>query len=70
MARPFFLSFMKKLEADPTLSMNKNSVFKLPDSDLIVTDCSQYETKESHKASTDRMRKVKVLRDEFDDEFN
>lgn len=71
MARPYFLNFMKKLENDPTIQLNKNSVFKIPSGDRIVTDCSQYQRTETVPADeVEKMRKVKVIQDEFDgDEF-
>ncbi len=46
MARPFFIDFMKRLEADPKIGLNPNATFVKPVGDLIETDCSKYEAKE------------------------
>ena len=72
MARPYFFNLMKKLEQDPTIQLNKNSVFKIPSGDRIVTDCSQYQRQDvSHKEAVDEMKKIRVIQDEHDgDEFD
>ena len=43
MARPFFVNFLSKLEADNRLNFGKNSVFMKPEEELIEMDCSKYE---------------------------
>ena len=70
MARPYFFNLMKKLESDPTINMNQNAYFQKREGDQIVTDCSLYEQRTFPKDSMDRLRKVKEVRDEFDDEFD
>lgn len=45
MARPYFLDFMKRLEADKKLGFNTSASFKRPEGDLgIELDCSTYES--------------------------
>jgi len=70
MARPYFLNLMRRLESDPKINLNKNSVFKQTEGDRIVTDCSLYEQKTFPKDSMDKLRKVKEILDQFDDEFD
>lgn len=43
MARPFFVKFLSKLEADNRLNFGKNSVFMKPEDEFIEMDCSKYE---------------------------
>lgn len=57
MARPFFLNFMKKIEADPSVAFDKSAKFFLQENVGIVTDCDQYENVE----------KPKTLGNEFDE---
>lgn len=60
MARPFFESFLQKLESDPTVNYNANSRFAVPSGELIVTDCGEYD-KITQKSSSSG--------DDFDEEF-
>jgi len=69
MARPYYLKYMKKLEADPSIKLNAKAFFKIPDGDRVVTDCSQYEKPSFHKDEVDKARKVKVFNDDWEDEF-
>ncbi len=69
MARPFYLNFMKRLENDPNIRLNKDAYFRIPDGDRITTDCSQYEQPSFHKDEVDRARKIKVFNDDWEDEF-
>ncbi len=69
MARPYFLKYMKKLEADPSIRLNEGAFFRIPDGDRVVTDCNQYEKKTFHKDEVDRAKKVKVFKDNWEDEF-
>jgi penicillin-binding protein 1A len=43
MARPFFVSLLKKIEADNTLGFGKHLVFEVPEGEIIELDCSKYE---------------------------
>lgn len=43
MARPFFVSLLKKIEADNTLGFGKTLVFEVPEGEIIELDCSKYE---------------------------
>ncbi len=69
MARPYYLKLMQKLERDPSINLNRDAFFKVPEGDRIVTDCSQYEKKTFHKDETDRAKKIKVINDTWDEEF-
>ena len=69
MARPFFLNFMKRLENDPQINLNKNSTFKVSEGDRIVTDCSQYDTPLPSKVEADQKKSIKEILEEFEDEF-
>ncbi|MBK8393425.1 MAG: hypothetical protein IPL23_31020 [Saprospiraceae bacterium] len=42
MARPFFESFLKKIEADPKCGLNTAEQFAEPADKLVETDCSKY----------------------------
>jgi len=56
MARPFFVKFLSKLEADNRLNFGKNSVFMKPEDEFIEMDCSKYEniTPSSEEENNDR----------------
>jgi len=69
MARPYYLKYMKRLENDPAIKLNENAFFKIPDGDRVVTDCNQYEKPSFHKDEVDKAKKIKIFRDNFDDEF-
>ena len=69
MARPFFLKFMRKLEQDPQIRLNADTYFKIPAGDRIVTDCTQYDSPSYHKKEVERAKKLKVLDDAWDPEF-
>lgn len=43
MARPYFVSFLSKLENDNRLPYGRNSVFMRPEEEFIELDCSKYE---------------------------
>ncbi|MBK8624391.1 MAG: hypothetical protein IPN86_02055 [Saprospiraceae bacterium] len=64
MARPFFVNFLTKLEADNRLGYGKNSVFMLPEEELIEIDCSKYENALPVSAE-DQPKKT----NDFDEEF-
>ena len=42
MARPFFVSFMQKIEADPKIKFNTEEQFAVPEEKLVETDCNKY----------------------------
>jgi len=70
MARPYFLKYMKKLEADPKISINEGALFPIPNGERIVTDCNQYKQKSFHKDEVDKAKKIKVFTDgDWEDEF-
>ena len=71
MARPFFFKFMQRLEADPSIKLNKDAYFKIPEGDRLVTDCSQFTRPEKKKPAPqeDRARKIKEINDFWEDEF-
>ncbi len=43
MARPFFVNFLKKLEADNRFNYGPSSIFMKPEEEIIEIDCSKYE---------------------------
>ena len=43
MARPFFIDFMQRVEGDKSIPFNSQAQFLIPQEDLLVTDCSQYD---------------------------
>ena len=69
MARPFFLKYMQKLENDPSIRLNEDAYFRIPDGDRIVTDCNQYEQPSFHKDEVDKAKKIKDVLDGWEDEF-
>lgn len=69
MARPFYVSFMSKLENDPNIKLNLGKSFEVPEGDIINFDCEAFDTIPS-KVEIQKAKKIKVLKDEeFDDEF-
>lgn len=66
MARPFFVSLLKKIEADNTLGFGKNLVFQVPEGEIIELDCSKYEQEIESLEENKSSKKS----DEFDEEFN
>jgi len=73
MARPVYLDFMQKLESDSNYDLGPHNAFKIPEGDLVETDCSKYDQlrrQQQQKAAQDTTPKFeRVLDDEFDDEF-
>jgi penicillin-binding protein 1A len=66
MARPFFVSLLKKIEADNTLGFGKNLVFEVPEGEIIELDCSKYE----HVIESLEENKGTGRNDVFDEDFN
>jgi penicillin-binding protein 1A len=64
MARPYFVSLLKKIEQDNTLGFGNNLVFEVPEGDIIELDCSKYE---NVIESTEEKSGGK--KDEFEDDF-
>lgn len=69
MARPYFLKYMKKLEADPAIRLNEGAFFDIPDGDRVVTDCNQYDKPDAQNKEVEKAKKVKVFNDDWEDEF-
>jgi len=67
MARPYFLEFMKLVEADKNISYDLNARFELPAGDKIVTECGLYDIMK--KKDQEALKKKKEAEDQFDDEF-
>ncbi|MFZ1705512.1 MAG: transglycosylase domain-containing protein [Saprospiraceae bacterium] len=67
MARPFFVSLLKKIEEDNTLGYGKHLVFEVPEGDIIELDCSKYEnvieSTEEGKGTT----RTDIFEEDFDD---
>ena len=71
MARPYFLEFMSRVEADNAIDYNDKARFQIPEGELLVTDCTEYDkiiqadkaAKESEEDEFDDSEE-----DEFDDE--
>lgn len=63
MARPFFEKLLQKIESDNRIGLGKNTIFSLPEGEIVELDCSKYETAiltDEDIGNTD---------DSFDDEF-
>lgn len=64
MARPCFVNFLKKLEADPTVDYDKTKRFKIPEGDLgINIDCQIYDEMQ-------RQGERATKNNEFEEEFD
>lgn len=81
MARPFFLRFMQKLEADPKYALLFQNEFPVPEGEIPVLDCSKYDQltqlqiekmeKDSTLMDSLEIKKLeKAIEDEFDEEFD
>ncbi len=69
MARPFYIEFMNRLEKDKSIKLNNSASFKIPKGDRIVFDCEMYNDELPSKEAKDREKKIKVLNDQFEEEF-
>lgn len=85
MARPFFLDFMKRIEADKELDYNPKSEFYVPPGDRIEMDCSKYiaeptmvqevpnmedgDSLVTEDLDKPKFQKVIQIEDEFEEEF-
>lgn len=69
MARPFYIKLMQKLEQDAEILLNTNSSFKIPDGERIVFDCEAFNDELPSKEAKDKLKREKVLNDQFDEEF-
>lgn len=68
MARPFFIKFIKKLEADPLSGYNSEKRFYMPPSGIWqFTDCAKYK-EDKPEEEQEALRKKKVRNNEFDEE--
>jgi penicillin-binding protein 1A len=67
MARPFFLDFMQRVEGDNSINFNSEAKFLIPQEELIVTDCSQYDQIKS-TPTPDRKVISKPNDEEFEEE--
>jgi len=65
MARPFYLEYMKKIEADNSIGYNSEAVFKVPENLSVTIDCEVYDAfiKENTAKRT-------TLEDALEDEFD
>ena len=66
MARPFFQSFLQKIEADPKIKFNTEEQFIQPTEKLVETDCSLY-VRLVPGSDAGEVQKQKV--DEVEEEF-
>ncbi|WP_235297271.1 transglycosylase domain-containing protein [Portibacter marinus] len=67
MARPVFVDFLKKLEADPTVDYDKTKRFPIPEEDLgVAIDCGIYDEIERQAAAQDNLNQFE---EEFEEEF-
>ncbi|MBP6695012.1 MAG: peptidoglycan glycosyltransferase, partial [Saprospiraceae bacterium] len=64
MARPYFVSLLKKIEQDNTLGFGNHLVFEVPEGDIIELDCSKYENVIESTEENNGSKK-----DEFEDDF-
>jgi len=57
MARPYFIDFMKRVEADGQIDFDSNSKFEVPLGELVHMDCAEYDRLRLENPAT----KVKVI---------
>ena len=69
MARPFYIDYMKELERDPLIQLNKGRTFQIPEGDRVVFDCEAYAQELPSKMAKDKEIEKKVLNDQFEEEF-
>ncbi len=70
MARPYYLDLMKELEEDPAIKLNKGAIFKIPDGEILESDCNVYNQPLPSKVAADKAKLEKVLAEPgFEDEF-
>ena len=65
MARPFFESFLLRVERDQNIAWNVSDRFVIPEGDLIEVDCAKYDQLVQSLSEEGTRRK----RDEFEEEF-
>ncbi|MBP7643529.1 MAG: transglycosylase domain-containing protein [Saprospiraceae bacterium] len=66
MARPFFESFLKKIEADPKCGLNTAEQFAEPADKLVETDCSKYvNLRPGYDQTEVKTQKVDEVEEEF-----
>lgn len=71
MARPFCTEFLRRVEGDPKIDYDVNSRFKIPEVQVVNTDCSVYAAMEESdkKAAEEELEKKVKEEEEFDEEF-
>ena len=65
MARPYYVELMKRITRDKEIDFDKSSSFIIPEGDLIVTDCDQYQ----QIIDADQKQKDEIEDDEFEEDF-
>ncbi len=73
MARPFFINFIKRLEADPNANYNSERKFKNPGGKFMYSDCFKFKQvkpeEEQEAILKKKMRNNEFEEEEFDEEF-
>ena len=72
MARPYFIDFMQRIERDPNITFDSSRKFEVPEGELRVTDCAQYDIlrKEDQKQAKPKPKKIDAFdENEEEEEF-